>query len=398
MSFYVSKVKRKKGVGYRIVKDITRNGRRDRSYFTLPVGTTKAVADKICCQMALDAEFGEYMPKTLMLFKEYAEEIYFPKYTQYLSPTTRQHYNQVYTAKDGLKKHLGDYYLSEITVEVLQDMVNHYNTLGKAPKTIRNILNIVAVILEQAMNDNYLKRHEKTPCAYVRLPKLKEKSGQAYTITEVKTMLDRARKTGNRNVELLIAICCLAGGLRRSELVGLRWEDITLNDREAFIKVERAIVYTNEGLVEKETKTEAGARIIPIIVDGTVYNILQRARKEYLKLQLSHQGFQGDNHVFILNHLPYTPLTPVRIYKIFKQFMAKECPDLPSYRLHDLRHTYFSLCSNIEGFSDLSMISTGGHSTIHNTRRYQHPQLQKMLSDMEKLEQAFDNTVEAVNN
>lgn len=397
MSFYVSKVKKKKGVSYRIVKDITRQGKRYRTYQTLPPGTTRAVAEKICHQMALDAEYGGYIPKESILFREYAEQVYFPKYTQYLSATTRQHYMQVYTAKDGLKEHIGDLFLSEITVEVLQDLVCHYDEMGRSPKTIRNTLNIVSVILEQAMKDNYLRRQEKTPCAYVRLPKLKEKEGHAYTMQEVKTILERAQKAGDRNIELLIAICCLAGGLRRSELVGLKWEDITLNSTEAYINVQRAIVYTNEGLIEKETKTKAGKRIIPITVGGTVYNILSKARKEYLKLQMSQQGFQGDNHVFILNHFPYTPLPPVRLYKMFKRFMEKECPDLPNYRLHDLRHTYFTLCSNTEGFSEMSMIGTGGHSTIQSTRRYQHPQIQKMLSDMEKLEEAFDNTAVVVN-
>lgn len=391
MSFYVEKVKCEKGRKYRIVRDVTTHGKRNRKYYTLPLGTTKAVADSICLKMALEAEYGYYLPKESILFREYVEQIYFVKYTNYLSATTKQHYKQVYYAKDGLKAQLGNYNLMEITTEVLQDMVNHYNET-KAPKTIRNILNFVSVVLEQAMNDNYLKRQDKTPCAYVKLPKLIEKEGNAYTMAEVKTILERAEKAGNRNVQLLIAICCLAGGLRRSELIGLKWEDICLKKTEAYIQVQRAIVYTNEGLIEKETKTKAGARIIPITVDGIVYKILQNARKEYIKLQSDEKGFQGDNHVFILSHFPYTPLTPVRLYKIFKTFMKRECPDLPSYRLHDLRHTYFSLCSSIEGFSELSMTSTGGHSTIHSTRRYQHPLMQKTIADMAKLEENFEKT------
>lgn len=396
MSFYVEKIKCERGKKYRIVKDVTIHGRRIRKYHTLPLGTTKATADNIRLKMALEDEYGTYLPKESMLFSEYVEQIYFPKYTNYIAATTRQHYKQVYNAKDGLKVQLGDYTLSEITTEVLQDLVNRYNET-KAPKTIRNIVNFVNVVLEQAMNDNYLRRQDKTSCAYVRLPKLVEKGGNAYTMAEVKTILERAEKAGNRNIQLLIAICCLAGGLRRSELIGLKWEDISLKKSGAYVRVERATVYTNEGLIEKETKTKAGTRIIPIAVDGIVYNILQNARKEYIKLQSSEKGFQGDNHVFILDHFPYTPLTPVRLYKIFKSFMKKECPDLPSYRLHDLRHTYFSLCTSV-GISDISMTSTGGHSTINSTRRYQHAMMDKTRADMEKLEKSFDKTVLAANN
>ena len=40
------------------------------------------------------------------------------------------------------------------------------------------------------------------------------------------------------------------------------------------------------------------------------------------------------------------------------------------------------LCSNIEGFSEFSMIGTGGHSTILGSKRYQNPMMKKMLTDM----------------
>lgn len=390
MSFYVEKVKRKNGFRYRIVKDVTRNGKRSRSYQVLPEGTKKSVAEKICMEMALNAQFGSYIEKESIRFRDYVEDIYFEKYMDYLSVTTKQGYSQMYHAPDGIKETLGNYFLSEVTTEVLQDMVNHYVETGKSPKTLRNYISFISAILTQAMNDNYLKRQEKPPTAYVRLPKPAGKTGQAYTMEQVKIMLNRAEESGNRPIELLISICCLAGGLRRSELVGLTWEDIVLDKDEAYIIVQRAIVQTQlDGLTEKETKTAAGTRIIPIIINGTVYPILQKARKEHMKLQSSVPDFQGGNHVFILNRKPYTPLTPIGLYKTFRRFMQKECPDLPCYRLHDLRHTYFTLCSNIDGFSELSMIGTGGHSTIESTKRYQHPQMQKMLEDMEKLEEAF---------
>lgn len=179
--------------------------------------------------------------------------------------------------------------------------------------------------------------------------------------------MQRAEDTDNLNVQLLIALCCLVGGLRRSELGGLKWEDINLNEKEAYIHIQRAVVQGQDGLVEKETKTKAGKRIIPIKVGGTVYKVLQKARKEQMKLRSSEADFQGDNHVFILYQYPYRPMTPERIYKTFKRFMQKECPELPCYRLHDLRHLYvkpttknYFLSSNS---CNSSMLSRKWHST-----------------------------------
>lgn len=391
MSFYVDKVNQKKGSRYRIVRDISRNGKRKRTYFSLPLGTTKAQAEKIRCQMELEYEYGEYVQKEEVSFGEYVEEIYFPKYTQYLSVTTFDHYKRMYYNKNGLKENLGDYLLKEISVEVLQNLVNDFAKC-KSPKTIRNNISFISVVLKQAMTDNYLKRKDANPCTFVRLPKLEQKEGNAYTMEEVKTMLERARESGNRNMELLVALSCLAGGLRRSELIGLKWTDISLEESGAYIYVRRAAVQTKEGIFEKDTKTKAGNRMIPIAVNGTVYNILKRHRKEYLKRKLAAEEFRGDDHVFIDWEETNEPLSPNQLYRRFKKFQKKECPDLPQYRLHDLRHTFFTLCSNIEGFSELSLIGTGGHSTILSSRRYQHPMMQKMLTDMEKLEETIDHT------
>lgn len=63
VSFYVEKVVRKSGSVYHLVKDTARNGVRKREYHTFPKGTAKAQAEKICCQMELEAEFGPYVTK-----------------------------------------------------------------------------------------------------------------------------------------------------------------------------------------------------------------------------------------------------------------------------------------------------------------------------------------------
>ena len=395
MKFYVEKRKHKKKTVYRIVKDATINGIRDRDYFPLPEGTSKAEADEICRRMQLDMEYGTYVPQKPKLFSEYAEEIYFPKYTGELSPTTSQHYMQVYKTEGGLKEKLGNKYLSEITTEILQDMVNCYKAEGKASKTIKNYINVVSVIFKMAKVDNYLRRDVPDPTEYLKLPKTVSKEGSVYSMEQVMLMFQRAEDTENINMQLLLALSCLAGGLRRSELVGLRWEDVKLDKKNSHIAIQRAEVYANGKMNVKSTKTKAGQRIIPIPSDGLVYKVLSKARKLYLKEQSRAQDFQGDNHVFILHHEPYTPVNANRLYKIYKRFLEKECPDLPRYRLHDLRHTYFTWCSEL-GFSDLSITATGGHSSIQSTKRYQHATMESMRSDMAKLEDVFESVKEKV--
>lgn len=391
MSFYVETVKRKNGKRYRIVHDETRNGLRKRKYMPLlPEGTTKKKANEICNQMATEASYGGYLLKESITLEEYAEQVFFPTYTTELSPTTQDHYRQLFYTEGGIKDRLGSKYFAEITTSVLQDMINDYNKMGKSPKTIRNIMSLVSVIFRYAKLDNYIKRDTPNPREFLKLPKMVSKEGNVYTMEQITMMLRRAEETQNLNIQLLLALTCFAGGLRRSELVGLRWEDITLDKDNSYIMVRRAEVYANGKVNVKTTKTKAGQRIIPISAEGLVYEILTKARKQYLKEQSQSENFQGDNHVFILHHEPYCPLKPNRLYKIYESFLNKECPDLPRYRLHDLRHTYFTWCSDV-GASELSITATGGHSTIQSTKRYQHATMERMRSDMEKLENVFED-------
>lgn len=392
VKFHVEKVVRKKGNRYRIVKDRIYQGQRKRTYKMLPEGTTKAQAEKICNQMALEAEYGDFVQRQPMLFSEYVEDTYFPKYTNDLSASTKYHYKQIYKAKDGIKKHLGDLLLTEITTEVLQDMVNYYCGKKKAPKTIRNYLGFISVVLDQAMTDKLIHRQAKNATYFVREPKMIQEKGHAYSIDQVKFMLIKAQEKENISVELILALCCLSGGLRRSELAGLCWDDIVLGREEAYINIKRAIVRGESGMIEKGTKTEAGERVIPLQVGGTVYQILMKVRKIHMTKYQSAQAYEGENHVFVLEKYPYSPMNPETLYKRFKKFMKEECPNLPSYRLHDLRHTYFSLASHA-GFNELSIIGTGGHSSLQSTRRYQHAIMQNMLVDMGKLEKEYDEAV-----
>ena len=78
-----------------------------------------------------------------------------------------------------------------------------------------------------------------------------QKKGHTYSIEQVKFMLTKAQETENITIELIIALCCLSGGLRRSELAGLCWDDIVLNKEEAYVSVRRAIVRGEGGMAEK---------------------------------------------------------------------------------------------------------------------------------------------------
>ena len=62
-------------------------------------------------------------------------------------------------------------------------------------------------------------------------------------------------------------------------------EPFTLGEKESFLCVRCADVYADGKMTEKETKTKAGTRVIPIQPGREVYRILQTARKMYTEYQ-----------------------------------------------------------------------------------------------------------------
>ncbi len=169
-------------------------------------------------------------------------------------------------------------------------------------------------------------------------------------------------------------------GLRRGELIGLKWPDINFKDSN--IKVRRAISYTKEkGIFFKRTKGKSN-RTIDISED--VVKLLKRVQlnqnKAKLKMENSSEEYHEDGLVFCqYNGLPIHPDTPTKWFPAYLKSIG-----LPELNFHCLRHTHASLLLEAAATSPditMKMISERlGHSSIRITMDiYSHlmPGMQK---------------------
>ena len=124
----------------------------------------------------------------------------------------------------------------------------------------------------------------------------------------------------------------VTAGIRRGELLALRWDDIDF--KNGIIKVRNNMVNGINGCIIKAPKSEAGIRDIHIGDD--VMKELKLAKIQYMTDAFNYgTGFQNLN--FVIRQEDGSPLHPDFMTQKWRRFLLQN--NLPSIRLHDLRHS-----------------------------------------------------------
>lgn len=294
------------------------DGKKHYKSFTAP---TKKEAEYMAASYSADVQ--RYRRGALTVGEAVEEYIKFRSPT--LSPATVRSYR--YVLKNNIEsiKHIR---LNVLTREQVQQCINE-NTLSHAPKTVRNIYNVISPALM------------KHGIAFdIDLPQKIKPQIIIPTTDELHTLLE------NTTGELHIAIALGAyAGLRRSEMCGLTHSDIDLTKK--IIKVNKAVVINNNNeYVRKTTKTAAGTREIPIL--------------DVLYAELKNFDYKG-------NIITKTPdALSVAFISAEKRLIGK------GITLHDTRHYFASvLCRN--NVPDIYAMELMGHSSVNMIKTvYQH--------------------------
>lgn len=392
MSVYIRRRKRQKGYVYEVIVDYVRNGKRVRKSKALPHGTKKAEAEHIASRMQLEREFGDYIDKEPMTFSEYFDTKYLVNYVSVkeLSPSTVKNYKQMVDVKNGIRDYFGDELLNNISTEKIQEYIKvQMEQCNRSPKTIKNHIGLLGGVLDRAMVDGYISKREN-PVKYVVLPKWEQRKTEAYSLAEVKELMRRAENSGNLNVLAIIALSCLGGGLRRSEICGLKASKCFVEDcyEVKYIEISESVIQVEGGQAERKCKTKNSIRKVPI--GDTLASIILRVKRQNAKKRLiAGEEFEGKDYLLLMDKPPFRPMKPNYIYSSFKKFLRRECSDIKELRLHDLRSTYASLAADLN-WRETSLTSAMGHSDIATTQRFYIKAYDESLrEDVGKLEEAL---------
>jgi len=175
---------------------------------------------------------------------------------------------------------------------------------------------------------------------------------------EARAFLESARQSGERFEALYVL--AITTGLRRGELLGLRWDDADLE--LGTLRVGRALVREGGRHTLGETKTRRGRRQINL-TPRTV-NALKNHRKKQLEEKMKLVGLYKDHGLIFASGVG-TPINPENLIKrSFKPLLEKA--GLPKIRFHDLRHTCATLLLG-RGVHPKLVQELLGHATIAMT-------------------------------
>jgi integrase len=133
-----------------------------------------------------------------------------------------------------------------------------------------------------------------------------------------------------------VALIGLATGMRRGEIVALRWSDIDLDGGK--VRVERSLEETQAGLAFKEPKTKAGHRTIgiPTSVVAELRAHWRQQQEERLALGLGKGGAED----LAFPRPDGTTWPPDRLSSTWAKTVQTK--GLPKVTFHALRHTHVS--------------------------------------------------------
>lgn len=127
---------------------------------------------------------------------------------------------------------------------------------GYSPKTVQHIHRLISAIYNKAAEWQIIGIN---PAEHIKPPKVVKKEIEFYSIDEVKILLKALQGEPIRPTTM--TLLAIYTGMRRSELLGLKWENIDFDNR--IIEINSAAVYASGmGRVEKTTKTVRSNRII----------------------------------------------------------------------------------------------------------------------------------------
>ena len=233
--------------------------------------------------------------------------------------------------KNHIKPSIGNIPLTKLTTLDLQRLYQKLLTEGRvdrleaknqpkglSSKTVRNINQVISSAMQFAIQQHLISHDPTDGCA---LPKTEHREMQTLSADQLTAFLLEAKHSGVFEMYYIE----LATGLRRGELLGLKWEDIDFSTQT--LRVRRQVGRINGEVREAPLKTKNAYRTISLGTDAV--GILKQQREKQPSSAYVFPGPTGG------------PIAPDSVLHMLHRVLDRA--GLPEIRFHDLRHTFATL-------------------------------------------------------
>jgi integrase len=366
---------RKRGNKYQVTVDIGKDsltGKRKRHYSTHP---TRQEAEKARTKILFEIDNGLLTAENKQSISEFLHD-WIKTASRNLSPTTEYVYKGYIKMLEKFLPNINAADLKRKQAEfIINDLLQKYK-----PSTVKVMKRILSTAYNRGVDWEEIDRN---PFKGIKI-RQEYREYTFWSAEEVKTFLsiakERAEKPGCNPCYYIAFMIAVNTGMRKSEILGLRWENIDFE--KCLIKV-RESIHDLHGKGEKytgRTKTRASRR--DIALPKSLVDVLL-THKEYQQNLASEKDISykaPSDYVITTNEL--TPIHQRNLARILYDII--EASDLPKIRFHDLRHTHASLLLANE-VNPKVIQERLGHSRIDTTlNTYSHvfPSQQREAADL----------------
>ncbi len=277
---------------------------------------------------------------------------------------------------------LGHLPLQQVTAGDVATLYSKMRTSGRldgkgglSERTVKQAHAALHRAFDYAVKARYVDRNPVALLDDDARPKLRRAEMRTWSADELRTFL--ASVADEYPWSALFTLTAMTG-LRRSEVLGLAWGDVDLE--QGRIAVRRGLTVADNVLALSEPKTGRG-RVVDI--DGGTIAVLRSHRKAQLtqRIRVSEawSGYGGLDLVFANG--AGEPLHPVSVSQTFDRRVRRS--GLPRITFHELRHTHASLLLRAGEHVKVVQERLGHSSALQTLDTYSHvaPGMQRDAAD-----------------
>ena len=340
---------------------------------------TKEEAELALAKLKIEISEADSLNPSNMCFEQFLESWFEPKKLKLQLSTISNYEQQI---ESNILPFLGKFKLYEINENVLQNYIVRLKEERKlAPATIRTAYGIVTEVLALAMRKKLIN-----PIYFdeVSLPP-EEKHLRVWDKKEIEIFLDARNLILDLSRYYVGYEILLQTGMRRGEVLALRWKDIDFDQKLIRIRQTLGQVDKNANFeIKVGGKTQTSVRSI-YIHDSLIKRLLEQ--KEVIERE---KRALGDNYmdmdlVVCTKHGHW--VHPHNFGREFRKIVKSL--NLPSIRLHDLRHTHATFLMS-KGINPKIVQERLGHKNIKITlQTYSHVLPSMQIEAASKFDEIF---------